>query len=224
MLHEVRALTLFALGKYKEAAASLNSLLASSPGMDWTSMSSLYGNADDYTQQLRKLEAHIKANRNDAGGDLRAGLPLPGRSARTTPRSARCAKSSACSRRTRRPSECSPRWRRRLRSPWNPRRARTPPRAAPQPDLVGTWKTTAGDTAIELTIDDQFQFTWKATPKGKPPVELKGTVNTDGDTLALENEKQGSMVGQVKSGGPDKFTFALQGSPPEAGLAFARAG
>jgi hypothetical protein len=33
------------------------------------------------------------------------------------------------------------------------------------------------------------------------------------------------MVGQVKSGGPDKFSFALQGSPPgNAGLAFMRAG
>jgi hypothetical protein len=41
--------------------------------------------------------------------------------------------------------------------------------------------------------------------------------------IALENEAQGSMVGRVISGGPDKFTFTLRGMPPdEPGLVFTR--
>jgi hypothetical protein len=65
IVHEVRALTLFAIGDFKSAAANLNSLLASSPGMDWTTMSGLYGDISLYTDQLRKLEAFTKANPSD---------------------------------------------------------------------------------------------------------------------------------------------------------------
>jgi thioredoxin-like negative regulator of GroEL len=34
--------------------------------MDWTTMSGLYGNADDYSAQLRKLEEHCRANQKDS--------------------------------------------------------------------------------------------------------------------------------------------------------------
>lgn len=129
VLHEVRALTLFALGKYKEAAAGLNSLLASSPGMDWTSMSSLYGNADDYTLQLRKLEAHIKADRTDAPAIflLAYHYLVLGQQEEAVKRSAR---SSASNQRMRRRSGCSLRWPLRKRSRWRPRR-RQPMRPRP---------------------------------------------------------------------------------------------
>ena len=66
VMHEVRALTQFALGQYASAAAVLNSLLASSPGMDWTTMSSLYDDVDTYTEQLRRLEDYCQSNANDA--------------------------------------------------------------------------------------------------------------------------------------------------------------
>src|SRR5262249_43218068 len=66
VVHEVRAQTLFALGEYPAAAAALNSFLSSAPGMDWTTMSSLYGNVDDYQAQLRKLEQFCSANHTDA--------------------------------------------------------------------------------------------------------------------------------------------------------------
>ena len=65
VVHEVRALTLFALGDYQSSAAALNSFLSSAPGMDWTTMSSLYGNVDDYQSQLRKLEQYCQSNPND---------------------------------------------------------------------------------------------------------------------------------------------------------------
>ena len=44
----------------------LNAVLAAAPGMDWTTMSSLYPNVDTYTQQLRKLEAFTNEKPNDA--------------------------------------------------------------------------------------------------------------------------------------------------------------
>ena len=57
---------MFATGDYTGAAAVLNNLLAVAPGMDWTTLSGLYGNVEEYTTQLRALEAHCKQKPDDA--------------------------------------------------------------------------------------------------------------------------------------------------------------
>ena len=49
---------------------ALNSLLSSAPGMDWTTMSNLYGNIDDYQTQLRKLEAFCQAHPKDSAAEF----------------------------------------------------------------------------------------------------------------------------------------------------------
>jgi len=56
-LHEFRALTLFALRRYDEAAAALYAVLSVGPGWDWTTLIGLYTNPETYTQQLRALES-----------------------------------------------------------------------------------------------------------------------------------------------------------------------
>jgi len=65
-LHEFRALTLFALKRYDEAAAPLYAVLSVGPGWDWTTLISLYGDPETYTQQLRALEAFTVQNPNSA--------------------------------------------------------------------------------------------------------------------------------------------------------------
>ena len=65
-VHEFRALVLFAIGRYDDAAAPLYAVLGVGPGWDWTTMISLYSASDVYTEQLRKLEAFTKSNPNDA--------------------------------------------------------------------------------------------------------------------------------------------------------------
>ncbi|MBV8558521.1 MAG: tetratricopeptide repeat protein [Planctomycetaceae bacterium] len=62
MLHEFRALCLFAMGRYDEAAAPLYTVLSAGPGWDWTTLVGLYPGVDTYTQQLRALEAYCNAN------------------------------------------------------------------------------------------------------------------------------------------------------------------
>jgi Tetratricopeptide repeat len=62
MLHEFRAMCLFALGRYDEAAVPMYTVLSTGPGWDWTTLSGLYPNIDIYTQQLRALEAYCTAN------------------------------------------------------------------------------------------------------------------------------------------------------------------
>ncbi len=54
--HEFRAVTLFALGLYKEAATVLYTVLTAGPGWDWTTLISLYPGVEPYTDQLRNLE------------------------------------------------------------------------------------------------------------------------------------------------------------------------
>ncbi len=55
IIHEFRALVMFAQGKYQEAAAGLYSVMSVGPGWDWTTLSSLYPSVDTYTKQLRAL-------------------------------------------------------------------------------------------------------------------------------------------------------------------------
>jgi Tetratricopeptide repeat len=61
-LHEFRSLTLFAQGKYKEAAAGLYAVLAAGPGWNWETMSALYGDTAEYSKQLRALEGATKTD------------------------------------------------------------------------------------------------------------------------------------------------------------------
>ncbi|MBX7074019.1 MAG: tetratricopeptide repeat protein [Pirellulales bacterium] len=222
VVHEVRALALFALGDYKQAAAALNSLLSSAPGMDWTTMSSLYGNTDDYQKQLDKLHDFTEANPNDSAahfvlayhalvlGDKQSAIDALKVVVANQPKDATAKRMLDALA----PANATPK-------PATP----AAPDAAPAPeiDLVGLWRAKADGTQIDLKITEDSQFQWKAATDGKPPVELKGTLASTADELEFASEGQGSMAGAVKPLGPDKWQFSLAGAPPTApGLTFER--
>ncbi|MCE9552725.1 MAG: tetratricopeptide repeat protein [Planctomycetes bacterium] len=224
VVHEVRALTLFALGDYKAAAAALNSFLSSAPGMDWTTMSSLYGNVDDYQAQLRKLEQFSRTNPNDPAaafvlayhyltiGSKDAAVNALKVVVKNQPKDY-TAKRMLDALTPSEPAAAPPQ-----------RPAATPGGGdAPETDLVGNWRAKSGDTTIDLAITEDSQFTWKATPAGKPAMELTGSLSSTSDELVLESKDKGAMAGSVKSLGPDKWQFALSGAPPsDSGLSFTR--
>jgi hypothetical protein len=60
--HEFRALVLFALGRYDEAASVLYAVLSAGPGWDWATLIGLYPSVDVYTNQLRAAEAYRNAH------------------------------------------------------------------------------------------------------------------------------------------------------------------
>jgi predicted Zn-dependent protease len=66
VLHEFRALTLFAQQKYPDAASTLYAVLSAGPGWNWETVKSFYPDVDTYTKQLRALEAHARANPKSA--------------------------------------------------------------------------------------------------------------------------------------------------------------
>ncbi len=240
VVHEIRALDLFALGQYGPAAATLNSLLTSAPGMDWTTMSGLYGNIEDYTAQLRALEAHCKANPNDAAAHfvlayhylvtgyqddavdmLRAVVAVQPKDvtaqrmldALTTPTASTTPETSV---------EIGPK----TRSPEGPLVA-PPVSPAPQPgpetDLVGSWIATAGPTTIYLTISEDSKFVWTAKQEGKPDIVVSGPLVHTSDALEFDSKEQGAMVGSVSAIGPNEWKFMLEGAPTgDPGLTFKR--
>ena len=65
VMHEFRALVLFAVGDYQQAAATIHSVLAIGPGWDWTTLASLYTNLGIYTDQLRTLRAFVGEHPQD---------------------------------------------------------------------------------------------------------------------------------------------------------------
>jgi tetratricopeptide (TPR) repeat protein len=221
VVHEVRALTLFALGDYKPAAAALNALLSSAPGMDWTTMSSLYGDADDYTAQLRKLEQYCKSDPKDpAAAFVLAYHYLVLGSKDEAIKALRAVVKSQ-------PKDLTAK--RMLEALAPPEESPPPPETpapaddAPTTDLVGTWRAKSGTTTIDLAITEESEFTWKAAQSGKPPVELKGQLASGGNAISLDSKDQGSMAGSVKSLGADKWQFVLSGAPKnDPGLNFER--
>jgi tetratricopeptide (TPR) repeat protein len=66
VMHEFRALCLFALKRFDEAASVIYAVLSAGPGMNWTSLVGLYSDVDTYTNQLRALEAAVRSNPNAA--------------------------------------------------------------------------------------------------------------------------------------------------------------
>jgi hypothetical protein len=243
VIHEVRGLALFALGRYPEAAATLNAVLASAPGMDWTTMSSLYGSVDSYTAQLRKLEGACQSSPGDAaahfvlayhylvGGHVdlaREALKVvvakqPGdlvskRLLEALAPPAEEPKSGAAEAADqgsdKAPAEKVP-------APATP--AQEPAKAGaeaapagPETDLVGTWKAETGKDSVVLTVREDSTFSWKALPAGKPAVELTGSLETASDAIALVTENQGTMAGKVTSKGADAFDFLIVGAPADA--------
>jgi hypothetical protein len=59
VMHELRALALFAIREYDSAATVIYSVLGAGPGSDWSSIGSLYANQDIYLEQMRDLSRYV---------------------------------------------------------------------------------------------------------------------------------------------------------------------
>ncbi|MDR3619424.1 MAG: thioredoxin [Paludisphaera borealis] len=60
VVHEFRALALFALKRYDEASAVDYAVLSAGPGWNWATLVGLYPNVETYTNQVRELEAVVR--------------------------------------------------------------------------------------------------------------------------------------------------------------------
>jgi tetratricopeptide (TPR) repeat protein len=217
------------LGDYSNAAVALNALLASAPGMDWTTMSSLYGNSDDYTAQLRKLEEYCKANpKNPASAFVLAYHYLVIGQKDSAIRALKVVVENQ-------PKDVTAK---RMLEALDPKpieakvadpKAPAAPQAeelakpAPEVDLVGKWQSVSGTTTIDLEISEESTFKWKAAESGKPAVELSGDFGTNGSAVLMETSDKGSLGGTVKSLSAEEWILNPPGATDDnAGLKFKR--
>jgi tetratricopeptide (TPR) repeat protein len=236
VLHEFRALVLFSKGDYQQAAATIHAVLAVGPGWDWTTLISLYRDANVYTTQLRALEAAVKKNSED--GAIRFLLAYhyltdgyPDAAARILKRvvtlvpndqvAANLLKMVSAAGQT--PSE--------------------EPAAQPTPDapstelsptdslidsakLVGTWEATRADgTKFSLNLTDDQKFNWRFTLRQLPPQSLTGTYSFVKNVISLETGGRGTFVAKLKFTADNRFNFKAVGSPDEdPGLDFGPSG
>jgi tetratricopeptide (TPR) repeat protein len=221
-LHEFRALCLFALNRYDEAATALYAVLAVGPGWDWTTLIGLYPDINTYTAQLRALEAYCQSHTDSASarfvlayhyltqGYTDAAVSVLKQVVTLKPGDALSAKllrqldpsQDAAAAAVPAPAET------------------TPPQGA---TIAGTWTAQpAADTAIALTIQPGGEFTWQVNKKGQTQ-RIAGTSTFGQGILTLAQDKGPALVGRVDWKDANHMNFRIVGDGPEdPGLSFAK--
>jgi Tfp pilus assembly protein PilF len=226
VLHEFRALCLFALHRYKEAAGTLYAVLSVGPGWDWTTMSGLYPNVEVYTQQLRVLEDYVRQNPDSADGRFVLAYQYmtaghQDAAARQLREVIRLAPKDQLSRQLLAmiaPSEGAS-----SSAPASPSTTEAESKRTPPGDIVGNWKAPAtGGGTVELSLGKDDRFTWNVARPNKAQ-SFSGKYELSGTTLVLEYSNGGTMVGRVNAEGQDRFSFKMVGGPPnDPGLSFSK--
>jgi len=217
VIHEFRALVLFALGKYHDAAGTLHPVLAVGPGWDWTTMSSLYPSGDIYTGQLRALEDFVTSNEKaaDARFVLAYHYLTLGHKEHAAKHLAKVQKAV--------PKDT-------VTAQLLQMMGKTGTQAPPAPestakinvaDVQGTWTAIRGSkVSFELTLGKDKGFTW-VYREGKKREEVKGAYALDGDVLALEPDAGGVMLAEISTPQNGTFDFRTVGAPKtDKGLRF----
>ncbi len=228
VLHEFRALNLFALGKYSEATGVLHSVLASGPGWDWETMIDFYENPDRYTEQFRKLEDYVVAHPDAPEPHFLLGYHyLVGENlAEAYTMFDRVA--------TLQPSDTVSRQMKSLLADSAPATAPEPSvgnATAPEPaepdktpieavKLHGIWKAqSAENKAITLSLTAIGTFSWNY--EGASGEVLSGEWSLDEDGLLVLKDEDVQMVGDIKLNEDGTLHFLLAGSPEgDPGLTF----
>ena len=240
VMHEFRALVLFAKADYQQAASTIHSVLAVGPGWNWTTLSSLYSDVATYTTHLRALEAFTRQYPQDgaakfllayhyiADGYPDSAVPQLKQVVSLVPNDRVAAD---ILRMLEKPSQSTAADGTAIPTPQPPEEAAktdslpVDPAVPPiNPEkLLGTWNATRDDgSKFEMTISPEGKFHWKYTIKDTVQ-EFDGTYTIEGNVIALERKDGGSLIAGVVPTEDDKFNFKLIGSPKDdPGLNFSR--
>jgi tetratricopeptide (TPR) repeat protein len=211
-LNEFRSLCLFALGRYRESAATIHAVLAAGPGWDWTTMISLYSSADVYTEQLRKLEAAAAADPQSA--DTRFLLAYHYLTADHADAAVKMWQQVV-------QLQPNDKLSADLVQMYGPKQDVPPPTAAsPPPDLdqpaypldklAGMWKAKQGDGEFDLTLNNDGSFTWSFTRDGMPQ-SVTGAYTVRGNNLAMQPDSGGTMLSTITLENDNTLAFAPVG-------------
>jgi tetratricopeptide (TPR) repeat protein len=229
-IHQFLALGLFAQGQYDQAAAPLYAVLTIGPGWNWTTLIGAYAEADAYTQQIRALEAYVKANPQSAPAHFVLGYHYL-----TQGHNDAAAKQFEHAAGLQPSDKLSAQLAAQLQPPASqppsadgaaPPTATASTEPASQGKLAGRWATTpAKDAQVALAINDDGNFTWAVTSTGKPAKTITGkfTFANGVLTLAGQDGQIGALAGQVAWQDDNHMTFRVLGAPQDdPGLKFER--
>ena len=212
-IHEFRALVLFALARYQEAAAALHGLLTVAPGWDWTTMIGLYPNVDVYTQQLRALESYRDANpqKADAAFVLAYHYMTAGYEEQAADELRVVVKQQPRDRIAREILDMIAGGSAETGSTPAPP---TPSTAAPieEKRLVGTWTAgTEQEGKFQMTLTEDGEFTWTYSKDGQDQT-MKGVYAVKDDGLVLEPDEGGTLVARIALPDDQRLSFRIVGS------------
>jgi tetratricopeptide (TPR) repeat protein len=222
-LHEYRALVFFTLGNYSDAAGVLNPVLASGPGWSWDTMIGFYNGSEAYNEQLRKLEAYVKAAPDKADARFLLGYHymVCGHMEKSYEQFAKASELQ--------PADSISRQLRELTKSSIPdggdQEAAPPDKPAPVPadQLVGTWVSDRGqDGKVTFTMTEAGDYTW-AFMNGDQSNELKGTYGLNDKDLLVLTSDDTQMVSAIEMIDVGKLKFILIGAPDgDPGLEFTK--
>ena len=227
LVHEFKALALFARGEDARAAAEIHGVLAARPGMDWTTMFGLYPDVETYNGQLRSLE-------DRSGRDPKAAAPrfvLAYHYLVTGHKDAALSQLKGVL-----ASEPGDRVARRLldflTGPAPAPAETTPPvpegdgaaGRTPPAELVGRWRGERDGSTFDLSLDGQGRFLWQAARQGQTTARVSGAYEYSANTLTLKAEDRSPLRVSVTALSPDSLRFITAADiPGDPGLVVRRA-
>lgn len=224
-LHEYRALVLFALGKFADAAGVLNPVLASGPGWSWETMIAFYNGSEAYNDQLARLEDFVTGSPEKADARFLLGYHymVCGYMDKSYEQFAKASELQ--------PADSISRQLRDLTRSSIPDDGEadeeTEPPARPEPvpvdKLVGSWVSDRGaDGKVTFTMTEDGNYTWTFM-NGDKVSELKGTYGLDDQGLLVLTSDDAQMVSVIEMKEPTRLHFTLVGAPDgDPGLDFTK--
>ncbi len=233
VFHEFRALTLFALGRYDDAAGVLHSVLASGPGWNWETMIDFYGDPEQYTNQFRRLEDYVVANPGSApsrlllayhymvGGNLTEAAEMLDQVVEIQPRDTVAAQLRSLLK----DSDAEATAEKLAEKPATEATKEAPTEEADKAPiskeaLAGIWKAKSAEgKTITLSLTAIGTFSWEY--EGASEKVLSGEWSLDKDGLLVLADEDVQMVGDIDLNPDGTLHFLMAGSPDgDPGLTF----
>ncbi len=228
VLHEARALILFATKQYKAAAAAIYAVLSVGPGWDWATLCGFYPNPEVYTGQLRALEQYRNANPD-----------LPEIHFLAAYHYMTCGHPEAAVRELQTVVRLSPKDQLSAQllaglagdksgaEPVPPPPAAAPPATPSLPvnaaALAGNWEASRPDgSTFAFNLTAAATYSWKYARNGQTQ-EFSGAYSVAEGLLILKRNGNPVMIGQITLLDANHFNFKLAGdNPADPGLTFSR--
>lgn len=225
IVHQLRALILFAQGEYRQASAALYAVLSVGPPWDWTTMSGLYSDTDDYAKQIAALENFTAENADAAYAHFLLGYHYMV-----------CGYNEEAIAEYKVSVELEPSDQlaanlvTMLGGSFDDQEvAETEPidsadivEVDPN-NLFGNWQSgRSNGPAISLELSEDGKFVW-TVGEGSNATVLQGEFSLGGDKIALQPDEGSPMMGTVTDVTDGEFNFRVVGAPPgDKGLSFER--